>query len=165
MPLCLFQSRTVSVEKTMKCTVLLTGCFLNCFLGGCASSLPWMDSQQAAIEKENTEVAVPRVPVVDETVTIVAGEFEQVGTSYSVEPGQKIKIAMTGDGDADLYVRFRYRPTKNRFDCRPFRADSNEECEMVVPPGQTKLYIKVDGGAAGEQSTQHLWSRDATRAQ
>jgi len=107
----------------------------------------------AAIEKENTEVAVPRVPVVDETVTIVAGEFEQVGTSYSVEPGQKIKIAMTGDGDADLYVRFRYRPTKNRFDCRPFRADSNEECEMVVPPGQTKLYIKVDGGAAGATVT------------
>ena len=56
---------------------------------------------------------------------------------------------MTGDRDADLYVRFKYRPTKNRFDCRPFRADSNEECEMVVPAGQTKLYIKVDGGAAG----------------
>ena len=52
MPLCLFQSRTLSVEKTMKCTVLMTGCFLSCFLGGCASSLPWMDSQQAAIEKE-----------------------------------------------------------------------------------------------------------------
>ena len=75
--------------------------------------------------------------------------LKQIGTSFNVEPGQKIKIAMTGDRDADLYVRFKYRPTKNRFDCRPFRADSNEECEMVVPAGQTKLYIKVDGGAAG----------------
>ena len=83
------------------------------------------------------------------SASITAGEFEQIGTSFNVEPGQKIKIAMTGDRDADLYVRFKYRPTKNRFDCRPFRADSNEECEMVVPAGQTKLYIKVDGGAAG----------------
>ena len=103
----------------------------------------------AAVEKENTEVAIPKVSMLDESVTVAAGEFEQVGTSYSVEPGQKVKITMTGDRDADLYVRFKYRPTKSRFDCRPFRADSNEECEMVVPAGQTKLYIKVDGGAAG----------------
>ena len=43
---------------------------------------------------------------------ITAGEFEQIGTSFNVEPGQKIKIAMTGDRDADLYVRFKYRPLK-----------------------------------------------------
>jgi len=36
----------------MKSRALVAGCFLSCFVGGCASSLPWVDSQQAAIEKE-----------------------------------------------------------------------------------------------------------------
>ncbi len=49
---CLFQGLPTAVRKTMKSRALLAGCVLSCFLGGCASSLPWVDSQQAAIEKE-----------------------------------------------------------------------------------------------------------------
>ena len=51
------------------------------------------------------------VPLLDESASITAGEFEQIGTSFNVEPGQELN-AMTGDRDADLYVRFKYRPTK-----------------------------------------------------
>ena len=51
MSLCLFQSRPMAVQKNTR-VALLAGCVLICFLGGCASSLPWIDSQQAAIEKE-----------------------------------------------------------------------------------------------------------------
>ena len=107
----------------------------------------------AAEEKLNTEVAIPAQTLVDETATVAATEFDSVGNSYTVQPGDKIKIAMNGSADADLYVRFRYRPTQNKFDCRPFRANSNEECELEVPAGSTKVYIKVDGGAAGDTVT------------
>lgn len=107
----------------------------------------------AAEEKLNTEVAVPAQELIQATATVAAGAFDSVGTSYSVQPGDSIKIAMNGTGDADLYVRFKYRPTKLRFDCRPFRANSNEECALTVPAGATKVYVKVDGGAAGDTVT------------
>ncbi|MEC9464630.1 MAG: PPC domain-containing protein, partial [Myxococcota bacterium] len=80
------------------------------------------------------------------------GDLDTVGTStgFSVTPGDKVKVTMTGSADADLYVRFKYRPTANRFDCRPFRANSNEECILEAPNGTTKVHIKVDGGTAGD---------------
>ena len=37
---------------------------------------PTIRTPRAAIEKENTEVAVPRVPLLDESASITAGEFE-----------------------------------------------------------------------------------------
>ena len=88
----------------------------------------------AAEEKLNTEVAIPAQSLVDETVTVAATEFDSVGTSYSVQPGDKIKIAMNGSEDADLYVRFRYRPTKNRFDCRPFGPTPTKSVSWKFPP-------------------------------
>ena len=49
---CLFQSRSTAAPTKMRYVDLLAWCFLSCCLGGCASSLPWIDSQQAALEKE-----------------------------------------------------------------------------------------------------------------
>ena len=41
----------MAVQKNTR-VALLAGCVLSCFVAGCASSLPWIDSQQSAIEKE-----------------------------------------------------------------------------------------------------------------
>jgi hypothetical protein len=35
---------------------------------------------------------------------------------------------MTGSGDADLYVRVGQAPSRQGYDCRPYKADSNETC-------------------------------------
>ena len=41
-----------------------------------------------------------------------------------------------GSGDADLYVRRGSQPTKQAFDCRPFRSGNNERCDFANPtPG------------------------------
>ncbi len=40
---------------------------------------------------------------------------------------------MTGTGDADLYLRRGAAPTTIDFDCRPYRSDSNEQCEVAGP--------------------------------
>jgi hypothetical protein len=49
---------------------------------------------------------------------------------------------MSGDGDADLYVRKGAQPTKDAYDCRPFTAGSSDTCD-VEGPGE--FYVSVWG--------------------
>jgi len=49
---------------------------------------------------------------------------------------------MTGDGDADLYVRTGAQPTATAYDCRPYGGDSNESC---TPAGTGPWYVSVHG--------------------
>jgi hypothetical protein len=44
--------------------------------------------------------------------------------------GRRLDAWMTGTGDADLYVREGAEPTESSWDCRPYLADSNEECHL-----------------------------------
>ena len=39
---------------------------------------------------------------------------------------------MTGNGDADLYVRIGTAPDTQHYDCRPYRSDANETCEVEL---------------------------------
>ena len=39
---------------------------------------------------------------------------------------------LTGDGDADLYVRVGEAPTVDLYDCRPYRSGSDEICEVAL---------------------------------
>lgn len=49
-----------------------------------------------------------------------------------------------GSGDADLYVRFGRRPTKQRYDCRPYKDGSTENCSIASPePGL--WFIRIRG--------------------
>ena len=81
--------------------------------------------------------------------------FEESGTlarniekasSFDVPAGTYL-VELTGDGDADLYVRKGTAPTQKLFDCRPFANGSNEKCTVTFSePG--KLNVMVRGFAA-----------------
>lgn len=58
---------------------------------------------------------------------------------------------MTGQGDADLYVRIGAEPTKSHYDCRPYRANSNERCEIELA-GDAPVHVMVDGWSDAEFS-------------
>ena len=60
-------------------------------------------------------------------------------------------------GDADLYVRMGQRPTTSNYDCRPYRAGSDEECEIQLAT-PTRLFVVVRG-YAGRDSHFRLTGR------
>jgi serine protease len=66
----------------------------------------------------------------------------------TVLAGTEFKVAMTGTGDADLYVRFGAAPTTSTYACRPYLTGTAETCTVTVPAGQTAGYIQVRGYAA-----------------
>ena len=71
----------------------------------------------------------------------------------TVLAGTEFKVAMTGTGDADLYVRFGAAPTASTYACRPYLdGTSVETCTVTVPAGQTAGYIQVQGYAAANYS-------------
>ncbi len=67
---------------------------------------------------------------------------------FAVTAGTDFTAAMTGTGDADLYVRFGASPTASTYNCRPYLNGSNETCDLTVPVGQTQAYILISGYAA-----------------
>jgi len=54
---------------------------------------------------------------------------------------------MTGTRDADLYVRVGTAPSKEVFDCRPFRTGSNETCRVTLTDASV-VHVMVRGWAA-----------------
>ncbi|MGC4123082.1 MAG: M57 family metalloprotease [Myxococcales bacterium] len=71
----------------------------------------------------------------------------------AVLAGTTFTVAMTGTGDADLYVRFGAAPTTSTYACRPYLDGTAETCTVTVPAGQSQAYIMVSGYVA---STFHL---------
>ena len=67
----------------------------------------------------------------------------------TVLAGTEFKVAMTGTGDPDLYVKFGSAPTTASYSCRPYLEGPNETCTVTVPAGQSAAYIMVRGFAAG----------------
>ena len=57
---------------------------------------------------------------------------------------------MTGDGDADLYVRKEAAPTATSYDCRPYRDGTSEQCSIIGP---AKVYVGINGYAATSSFT------------
>jgi len=56
---------------------------------------------------------------------IKPGEWHHYGPFYSLG---NIKVEMTGDGDADLYVQDGSMPAFNNYKCRPYEGNSIESC-------------------------------------
>ncbi|HEU0035741.1 MAG TPA: PPC domain-containing protein [Kofleriaceae bacterium] len=54
------------------------------------------------------------------------------------------EFAMTGNNDADLYVRVGTAPTTTRFDCRPYKTGSNETCQVTLAQPST-IHVMVRG--------------------
>jgi lysophospholipase L1-like esterase len=73
---------------------------------------------------------------------------------FAVQPGSRLRVALSGTGDADLYVRFGSPPTLTSYDCRPYKDDSSEECVLTVPSNVTAAFIDVRGYRASSYSLQ-----------
>ncbi len=65
---------------------------------------------------------------------------------YDVVPGSTFKVALTGSGDPDLYVRWGEKPTLSQYNCRPYLGGGIEEdCELTVPEDETSVFVTVRG--------------------
>ncbi len=80
----------------------------------------------------------------EKTGSVAKGTWAQLG-SFPVTAGSNFSVAMTGTGDADLYVKFGAQPTGTSYDCRPYGGDSNETCNVTVPAGATAAFVAVLG--------------------
>ncbi len=59
-------------------------------------------------------------------------------------PAGAYRFEITGSGDADLYVRIGEEPTERTYDCRPYRSDANEACELELPV-PAEIFVMVRG--------------------
>ncbi|MBL8786866.1 MAG: pre-peptidase C-terminal domain-containing protein, partial [Deltaproteobacteria bacterium] len=64
--------------------------------------------------------------------------------AYTVLPGTTVRVETTSAKDVDLYVKVGAQPTDAAYDCRPYDGTGNEVCEVVIPAGQTKLFVSVN---------------------
>jgi hypothetical protein len=85
--------------------------------------------------------------------TIAKDEIKHYGP-FNVKSGHKLSAIMTGSHDADLYVRSEAVPTKNAYDCRPYKSGSNEECHVVSTGAP--IYVAVMGYAALSDFRLHI---------
>lgn len=60
-----------------------------------------------------------------------------------LEPGTYL-FNLSGDGDADLYVRIGAKPTLTAYDCRPYRWGTSEACEVTLT-APSKIFVMVRG--------------------
>lgn len=61
-------------------------------------------------------------------------------------------IALTGNGDADLYVKKGAAPTTSSYDCRPFRATTVESCTVTLT-APAAIHVMVRGEATSSAFT------------
>lgn len=81
--------------------------------------------------------------IVNESGTVAKSAWKQYGP-FDVGAGNTLTAVMTGDNDADLYVRTNAPPTAAAYDCRPYRDGSAEQCSIVGP---ARVYVGVNGYA------------------
>jgi len=84
----------------------------------------------------------------DDSGTVARREAKRWQTS-ELATG-RYRFAMTGDGDADLYVRIGSAPNTRRYDCRPYAHDSNEECSITLS-SPAVVHVMVRGYAASSR--------------
>jgi hypothetical protein len=77
--------------------------------------------------------------------SLTASQEARVSTP-SLAPG-RYRFQITGTGDADLYVRVGTAPTTATYDCRPYRSDSAETCDIEVTSA-TPVHVMVRGYTA-----------------
>lgn len=67
--------------------------------------------------------------------------------AITLQAGERLTAQMTGNGDADLYVRLGAQPTTGSYTCRPYSSSSNENC-AVDAEVETQVFVSVRGYAA-----------------
>lgn len=95
------------------------------------------------------------------TGNVAQGATQAVGP-FAVTAGTTFRVAMTGTGDADLYVRFGAAPTASSYNCRPYLSGSAETCELTVPTGITQAYVSVVGYTAASYALTVTYTKGTT---
>jgi hypothetical protein len=80
----------------------------------------------------------------DESGTVARNEEQR--TTAELIPGTYV-FTLSGDHDADLYLRVGSAPTTTSYDCRPLRNGSSESCAVTLTTAQT-VHVMVRGYAA-----------------
>ncbi|MEO8705074.1 MAG: PPC domain-containing protein [Kofleriaceae bacterium] len=89
---------------------------------------------------------------IDHNDTKTYGPFDVAGAAT-------ITVAMTGTGDADLYVKRGEEATDTVYDCRPYTGESTEMCSGTGP---AKFYVMVKGFAAAKVDLKVNWTEPGT---
>ena len=82
---------------------------------------------------------------IDESGTVTKSQEKRWQTPSL--PAGAYLFQITGQGDADLYVRTGVAPTTSSYECRPYKSGSNESClvNLTVP---APIHVMVRGYAA-----------------
>ncbi len=114
------------------------------------------ESEVVLVTGEHDNVYVPGYGESDTMPTVT--DWEGMNATGSLKSGEeaffdtvqlasgRYSFSMSGNGDADLYVRVGSRPSVELYDCRPFMPDSNESCEVDVDTPVT-VHVMVRGGS------------------
>ena len=86
--------------------------------------------------------------VVTETLTLGQGEWAHFGP-FDTKTATSFSAELSGNGDADLYVRRGATPDEEQFDCRPYDGGSDESC--TVPAGGP-VFVSIFGYDTAELS-------------
>ncbi|MBX3190933.1 MAG: PPC domain-containing protein [Labilithrix sp.] len=84
----------------------------------------------------------------NESGTVARNEEKRFQTTEL--PAGSYTFAITGTGDADLYVKRGAAPTSTVYDCRPFKSGSSETCTVNLTEPAT-VHVMVRGYAASSQ--------------
>ncbi len=69
-------------------------------------------------------------------------ELEQLGP-FTLAAGATFRAALTGDANADLFVRRGEAPTESAYDCRPYTWGSNETCVLTAGEVDEQIFVGV----------------------
>ena len=94
--------------------------------------------------------------VVVEAAALAACDWIAFGP-YPAGADAVVHVAMTGDGDADLYVRAGSAPDAKTFDCVSDGDTSEESCEV---PGGATIYVGVFGASASNVKISVAYTTD-----
>lgn len=71
---------------------------------------------------------------------------------FNIRGGSVFSAQITGNNDADLYVRFGSAPTTSSYDCRPYQNGSSETCEVAADGSDSSAYVMVRGYSSSTSS-------------
>ncbi|MDP2344666.1 MAG: pre-peptidase C-terminal domain-containing protein [Deltaproteobacteria bacterium] len=112
-----------------------------------------VDTRTVDFNEAHRLIGVGPVGGTSQTLTAtLAKDAWQHFPAVAVVAGQPLKVAMSGTGDADLFVKFGAQPTADAYECRPYADGSDETCELTPPAGATQAFISVNGYTAATVS-------------
>ncbi|WP_411744109.1 M20/M25/M40 family metallo-hydrolase [Reinekea sp.] len=71
---------------------------------------------------------------------------------FAIEGGSQFLAQLSGDNDADLYVRFGAQASTSNYDCRPYRTGSVESCNLTAAANDSSAYVMVRGYSSSTTS-------------